>query len=117
MAAGGRRMTSLSTHVLDTAHGCPAAGVSLQLSDTQGTLLFSGVTDANGRCPDLLPIAPGRYRLSFAIGDYFRRRGVSLPDPPFLDVIAIDFGVAEADGHYHVPLLVSAFGYSTYRGS
>lgn len=110
-------MTSLSTHVLDTAHGCPAAGVTLQLSDAQGVLLFSGVTDANGRCPGIPPIAPGRYRLSFAIADYFCRRGVSLPDPPFLDIVAIDFGVAEADGHYHVPLLVSAFGYSTYRGS
>lgn len=110
-------MTSLSTHILDTAHGCPAGGVTLSLSDAEGLELFSGVTDADGRCPGIPPLAPGRYRLTFAVAAYFRDRGVNLPDPPFLDVVAIDFGVAETDGHYHVPLLVSPFGYSTYRGS
>ena len=110
-------MISLSTHILDTAHGCPAAGVALRLDTAEGASLFSGVTDQDGRCPGMPPLAPGRYRLCFAVADYFRQRGVPLPDPPFLDVVAIDFGLAEADGHYHVPLLVSPFAYSTYRGS
>jgi 5-hydroxyisourate hydrolase len=59
----------------------------------------------------------GRYRLEFEIGRYFAGQGLNLPDPPFLDCVAIDFGVSDTDGHYHVPLLVSPFGYSTYRGS
>lgn len=110
-------MSSLSTHVLDTAHGRPAAGVALQLLDDDGDCLFSGVTDADGRCPGIPPLAPGRYHIVFAVAAYFRAAGVDLPDPPFLDIIAIDFGIADPDGHYHVPLLVSPYGYSTYRGS
>ena len=109
-------MTSLSTHVLDTAHGRPAAGVALQLADDRGTLLFEGATDADGRCPRLPGITAGRYKLSFAVAGYFRAQGVALADPPFLDVVTIEFGVAEG-GHYHVPLLVAPYGYSTYRGS
>jgi 5-hydroxyisourate hydrolase len=109
-------MTSLSTHVLDTAHGCPAQGVALRLLGADSTPLFSGKTDADGRCPGLPPLEPGRYRLSFAVADYFRARGIVLADPPFLDIVTIDFGVADG-GHYHVPLLVSPYGYSTYRGS
>ena len=110
-------MTSLSTHVLDTMHGRPAAGVAVALSGPDGEIA-RGTTNADGRCPDLLQsaLAPGRYRIRFAVADYFRGLGVTLPDPPFLDVVTIDFGVA-ADGHYHVPLLVSPYGYSTYRGS
>ena len=110
-------MSSLSTHVLDTAHGYPAAGMALHLLGGDGASLFSGVTDADGRCPGLPALAPGRYALRFAVADYFRARGVDLPDPPFLDVVTIDFGIADADGHYHVPLLVSRFAYSTYRVS
>ena len=114
-------MSTLSTHVLDTAHGQPAAGVAIVLTGPSGEVLFAGKTNADGRCPGLPqlapPLEPGRYRLSFAVADYFRARGVALPDPPFLDVIAIDFGIADAQGHYHVPLLVSPFAYSTYRGS
>ena len=109
-------MNSLSTHVLDTTHGSPAAGVALRLTASDGTLLHAGTTDADGRCPSLPSVAPGRYRLEFSVADYFRGRGIALSDPPFLDVIAIDFGIASA-GHYHVPLLVSPYGYSTYRGS
>lgn len=109
-------MSSLSTHVLDTAHGRPAAGISVRMHDAAGTLLFAGETDADGRCPGLPAIDAGRYRLSFGVADYFRAQGVALADPPFLDVVAIDFGVADS-GHYHVPLLVSPYGYSTYRGS
>lgn len=110
-------MSSLSTHVLDTARGCPAAGIALRLFDGDGALLFSGVTDVDGRCPGLPALGPGRYALGFAVADYFRACGVDLPDPPFLDIVTIDFGIADADGHYHVPLLVSPFAYSTYRGS
>lgn len=109
-------MASLSTHVLDTSHGCPAAGVALRLMDGDGAVLFAGVTDADGRCPGLPSVASGRYRLAFAVAPYFAGRGVDLPDPPFLDSITLDFGIADA-GHYHVPLLVSPYGYSTYRGS
>ena len=109
-------MTSLSTHVLDTSAGRPAAGVALRLLDADGQLLFADTTNDDGRCPGLPAIAPGRYRLEFAVAAYFLGAGVALSDPPFLDIIAIDFGVADA-GHYHVPLLVSPYGYSTYRGS
>ncbi len=115
--AGGGGVTTLSTHVLDLAHGCPAAGVAIRLL-REGALIAEGVTDADGRCPALAatPIAAGRHALAFAVADYFRARGVALPDPPFLDVVTIDFGLT-GSGHYHVPLLVSPFGFSTYRGS
>ena len=111
-------MTSLSTHVLDTMHGRPAAGVAVTLSGPGGEIKH-GTTNADGRCPELArdELAPGRYTLSFSVGDYFRGLGVALPDPPFLDQVTIEFGIAPDGGHYHVPLLVSPYGYSTYRGS
>jgi 5-hydroxyisourate hydrolase len=112
-------MSGLTTHVLDTAHGKPAAGLRLCLY-SERRLIFTGVTNADGRCPGLLGDAPlecGRYHLEFAVADYFRSVGVELPDPPFLDVVTIHFGVADPASHYHVPLLVSPFSYSTYRGS
>jgi 5-hydroxyisourate hydrolase len=109
-------MTSLSTHVLDLAHGCPAAGVSVRLF-RGGALLAETVSDKDGRCPGLPAVDPGRYALEFAVAAYFRARGVALPEPPFLDIVTIAFGIADAEAHYHVPLLVSPFGYSTYRGS
>src|SRR5687767_7914886 len=110
-------MTSFSTHVLDTMHGRPASGLAVALSGPDG--VWRGTTDADGRCPDLAPgaLAPGRYTIRFAVGDYYRGLGVALPDPPFLDEVAVDFGIAADGGHYHVPLLVSPFAYSTYRGS
>ena len=110
-------MISLSTHVLDTTHGRPAAGVALTLSSTGAGTLFQGVTNEDGRCPGLPSLEGGRYALTFAVADYFRSTGVTLPEPPFLDLVTIDFGVAATGGHYHVPLLVSPYGYSTYRGS
>jgi 5-hydroxyisourate hydrolase len=111
-------MTSLSTHVLDLTHGCPAAGVAVRLLRA-GAVLAEAVTDADGRCPALRDAVtePGRYTLEFAVAEYFRGRAVALPEPPFLDVVTIAFGLADAAAHYHVPLLVSPFGYSTYRGS
>lgn len=111
-------MNTLSTHVLDTMHGRPAAGLALVLTGPQGEIA-RGVTNADGRAPGLVPepLAPGRYGLRFMVAGYFRSIGVVLPDPPFLDEVLVEFGVAQDGGHYHVPLLVSPYSYSTYRGS
>ena len=111
-------MSTLSTHVLDTMHGRPAAGMRVALGGPDGEIA-RGATNGDGRCPDLLQdaLAPGRYTIRFGVVDYFRGLGVDLPDPPFLDEVVVDFGVAAGGGHYHVPLLVSPFAYSTYRGS
>ncbi len=109
-------MTTLSTHVLDTMHGRPASGVKLRLEDAAGTVLFAGETNSDGRCPGLPELARGRYALMFAVAEYFTAADVTLSDPPFLDEVCIAFGMADS-GHYHVPLLVSPFAYSTYRGS
>ena len=118
-------MARLSTHVLDTAHGRPAAGVAVRLQRLdaagQATLVASHRTNRDGRTDAPLlsgdSIVTGRYRLSFDVADYFRGCGLALPEPPFLDVVQIDFGIADAAGDYHVPLLVSPWSYSTYRGS
>jgi 5-hydroxyisourate hydrolase len=113
-------MSGLTTHVLDTMHGRPAAGVALRLLRGD-RLLVSAVTNADGRCDAPLltgdELEAAAYRLEFEIGDYFRGLGAALPRPAFLETVTLDFGVAEAGGRYHVPLLVSPFGYSTYRGS
>lgn len=111
-------MSTLSTHVLDTMHGRPAAGLALVLTGADG-VIARGVTDSDGRCPGLVPgeLAPGRYAIRFAVAAYFRGLDVVLADPPFLDEVTVDFGVAADGGHYHVPLLVSPYAYSTYRGS
>ncbi|MBO9669797.1 MAG: hydroxyisourate hydrolase [Sphingobium sp.] len=111
-------MSTLTTHVLDTMNGCPAAALALVVTGPHG-LIAQGVTNEDGRCPELVTgnLAAGRYRIVFQVAAYFRAKGVALPDPPFLDEVAIDFGIAENGGHYHVPLLVSPYGYSTYRGS
>ncbi|MEI9850941.1 MAG: hydroxyisourate hydrolase [Sphingomonas sp.] len=112
-------MTTLSTHVLDTAHGRPAAGMRIRLW-RDGDTICRGETDADGRCPAIAArddLGPGSYMLEFDVAEYFAAQGVELPDPPFLGTVSIEFGLADAAGHYHVPLLVSPYGYSTYRGS
>ncbi|MCE4548604.1 hydroxyisourate hydrolase [Xanthomonas hortorum] len=113
----GGGMSTLSTHVLDTASGHPAAGVALRLFAGE-TLRFEGVTNVDGRCPELaaLTLQPGRYRLEFEVAGYWRAAGVALTAPPFLEQVPVAFGIA-GEGHYHVPLLLSPYGYSTYRGS
>jgi 5-hydroxyisourate hydrolase len=112
-------MGRLTTHVLDTSNGRPAAGVHVILS-CEGKVVAEAVTNSDGRIDkpllDGVAFKNGRYELSFHVGDYFRARGTLLADPPFLDIVPLAFGIAE-DAHYHVPLLVSPYGYSTYRGS
>ncbi|ORE94488.1 hydroxyisourate hydrolase [Stappia sp. 22II-S9-Z10] len=111
----------LTTHVLDTMFGAPAGGVSVTLCDQDGNAIASATTNADGRldAPILEGEAfqPGRYALEFGAGDYFRRMGVELPSPAFLEVVVIAFGISETDTHYHVPLLISPYAYSTYKGS
>lgn len=108
-------MNKVSTHVLDTAHGKPAAGVRIQLFDEGSNLLIDTQSNDDGRCDEPLLTDPpaGSYRLLFAIGDYFRSLGV---DSPFLETVQVDFKT-EANQSYHIPLLCSPFAYSTYRGS
>ncbi|MFT3812293.1 MAG: hydroxyisourate hydrolase [Acidovorax sp.] len=114
----------LSTHVLDTMNGCPAAGMSVALYATNGeqaTLLQRLVLNHDGRTDaplfDNNSLKVGTYRLTFDVAAYFKARGVQLPEPNFLNQVSLDFGVAHTDQHYHVPLLVSPWSYSTYRGS
>ena len=115
-------MGKLTTHVLDTEHGCPGAGIAVRLYTEDGAAFVAEThTNADGRCAAPLlqgaAMKPGRYVLAFEAGDYFRKKGVALADPPFLDTVRIAFGIADASAHYHVPLLLSPYGYSTYRGS
>ena len=119
--AGG----GLTTHVLDTTRGRPAAGLRVDLSiveaDGRTRLLRTATTNADGRldapllAPDEMQVA--RYELLFHVGAYFRAAGVALPEPPFLDEVPVRFAIADRAGRYHVPLLVSPYGYVTYRGS
>jgi 5-hydroxyisourate hydrolase len=111
----------LTSHVLDTMNGRPAAGMRVVLTRlSDGAVLGEFRTNQDGRLDRPLTedrAAVGQsYELAFHVADYFRTMGVNLPEPPFLDVVPLRFGVAE-DSHYHVPLLVSPFAYSTYRGS
>ena len=117
-------MGKLTTHVLDTANGCPAAGmrVSLyRLEDGAPQPLLALDLNHDGRADAPLlegsSFLPGRYRLVFGVAAYFVARGAALSAPPFLDEVPIDFGLSDLDAHYHMPLLVSPWAYSTYRGS
>ncbi len=114
----------LSTHVLDTHAGRPAAGLAIELYEQVGDRyirIATAVTNADGRTDKPLigdrPLPIGRYELRFAVGDHFRSRGIDGGDPPFLDIVPLRFSIAEPEGHYHVPLLCTPWSYSTYRGS
>jgi 5-hydroxyisourate hydrolase len=116
-------MGKLSTHVLDITVGKPGAGVTVALYAVDGSgrvLLKSDVTNADGRCAPLLEgdtMKVGKYELVFNAGDYFAARGVEQPSPRFVDQVTLAFGIADAAQNYHVPLVVSPWAYSTYRGS
>lgn len=114
----------LTTHVLDTARGQPAEGVQIalfRLGETGAERIARAVTNADGRTDaPILPaagFAPGRYELVFSVGAYFRATGQAGAEPVFLDEVPVRFGISDASSHYHVPLLISPYGYSTYRGS
>lgn len=113
-------MGKLTTHVLDTAHGTPAKGMTLRLYRGK-KLIVKAKTNADGRCDAPLlsgkDFKTGAYRLEFDVAAYFKAMGVKLPKVPFLGTVSIDFGITDSKAHYHVPLLVSPYGYSTYRGS
>ena len=116
-------MGRLTTHVLDTARGCPASGVDVALFGLQPErrLIAEARTNADGRLDapilDNDAFTTGIYELVFQVGSYFRAQIDDLPDPAFVDEVVIRFGIADAGQHYHVPLLVSPWSYSTYRGS
>jgi 5-hydroxyisourate hydrolase len=115
----------LTTHVLDTANGCPASAMGLTLwrigAGEERQLLKEARTNADGRLDEPLlsgaAFLAGTYELVFAVADYFVARGATLADPPFLNQVPIRFSIADPNAHYHVPLLVSPWAYSTYRGS
>ena len=117
-------MGKLTTHVLDTANGCPGAGMRVVLQRVHAThtdTLQTLTLNLDGRADQPLLEGPtmerGRFRLVFSVSAYFRLRGIDLPDPPFIDEVPLEFGIADTTSHYHVPLLVSPWSYSTYRGS
>ena len=116
-------MGRLTTHVLDTARGRPGAGIRIDLYRVAAKRerMAQATTNADGRCDKPLlegdGLTAGAYELVFHVGEYFASSGVAGPEPRFLDAVVIRFGVARPDEHYHVPLLLSPFGYSTYRGS
>ncbi|SIT38995.1 5-hydroxyisourate hydrolase [Paraburkholderia ribeironis] len=117
-------MGKLTTHVLDTANGRPGAGIKIELfalaGDTRRALKTTTTND-DGRCDEPLlegdALVAGEYELVFSAGDYFASIGTKVPEPRFVDRVVLRFGVADAAAHYHVPLLVSPWSYSTYRGS
>lgn len=117
-------MGKLTTHILDTARGVPCAGMHLELfvySSGARTSVCKQISNADGRCDAPLLVgdtfAPGDYELEFQAGDYFESQGIEQPSPRFVDRVSLRFGIADPDGSYHVPLLVSPWSYSTYRGS
>jgi 5-hydroxyisourate hydrolase len=115
-------MSGLTTHILDQAAGKPAANVAVRVSRREGAdlvLVAEFRTDPDGRARLVAgeDLKVGGYRLEFTIGEYFKVSGAPVTDPPFLDVVVIDFAVSNVEQHWHVPLLVSPYGYSTYRGS
>ena len=117
-------MGKITSHVLDTAHGRPGAGIAVQLHrlrDGLRQLLCTTTTNADGRCEAALlegeAVTVGVYELEFDIGQYYAGSGLAVSEPAFLGIVTLRFGVADAAAHYHVPLLVTPWSYSTYRGS
>jgi len=117
-------MGFLTTHILDTANGCPAANVQIELYKVENGKIehiVNLMTNEDGRCDGKIlegdSFALGIYELHFHVGDYFRAKGLDLSAPNFLELVPIRFSVSKVDEHYHVPLLVSPFSYTTYRGS
>jgi 5-hydroxyisourate hydrolase len=117
-------MGRLTTHVLDTAHGCPGTTLKVELFRVDGAqmeLLSTVLTNQDGRCDAPMlqgdEYRNGVYQLHFHTGDYYRARGVALPQPAFLDVVVVRFGIDAEQEHYHVPLLISPYSYSIYRGN
>lgn len=117
-------MGKLTTHVLDAAHGCPGSAIHIELYRVEGQQLLhvvSALTNSDGRCDAPLlqgeAYQSGVYQLHFKTGDYYRARGVALNEPAFLDEVVLRFGIDAGQEHFHVPLLISPYSYSTYRGS
>ena len=118
-------MGRLTTHVLDLSRGVAAAGMTIELAAIDAArgrrVVAQTVTNRDGRCPAPLiegdAFLAGAWQLEFHVASYFSQQGVTLPEPPFLDVVVVRFTVANAGDHYHVPLLVTPWSYSTYRGS
>lgn len=117
-------MGRLTTHVLDAAHGCPGSSIKVELYRVEGQqleLVNTALTNSDGRVDAPLlqgdDYRTGVYQLQFSAGDYYRARGVQFPAQAFLDVVVLRFGIDEQQEHYHVPLLISPYSYSTYRGS
>lgn len=117
-------MGRLTTHVLDAAHGCPGSAIKVELYRVEGQqleLVNTALTNSDGRVDAPLlqgeDYRTGVYQLQFSAGAYYRARGVQLPEPAFLEVVVLRFGIDEQQDHYHVPLLISPYSYSTYRGS
>ncbi|ASS90880.1 hydroxyisourate hydrolase [Aeribacillus sp. FSL K6-2848] len=120
-------MKGLTTHILDLTHGTPAQNVKIELfsvtdqNETEKQLLKTAFTNENGRVDEPLiteqQLTPGTYELLFYIGDYFKNKGLSLKEPLFLNHVVVRFGISDANAHYHVPLLISPWGYQVYRGS
>lgn len=120
-------MSGLTTHILDLTHGTPAENVKIKLFrfddelETKKRLLQTTITNQHGRVDQPLldehEIVPGKYELVFYIGDYFLRKGLKLDEPLFLDKVVVHFGISQPNSHYHIPLLISPWGYQVYRGS
>lgn len=118
-------MGYLTTHILDNTRGVAASGVIIELyklaEDGARTCISKTISNTDGRCDAPLlegdDFQAGCYELAFSVGDYFETQGVELPQPRFLDVVILRFGISDKDSHYHVPLLVTPYSYSTYRGS